>query len=127
MDRKRTNWDPASTTLFLDLCIAEKEKKLNWNNQGLTKDGWRNVQRSFKEHGGGRFTPGQMSNKLRTLKKRFMAWKALQMRSGLGRNKTTGAIEAEEELLEAEDGTEDAIETEDTPEELTRLVHHLLT
>ena len=115
MDRKRTNWDPASTTLFLDLCIAEKEKKLNWNNQGLTKDGWHNVQRSFKEHGGGRFTPGQMSNKLRTLKKRFMAWKALQMRSGLGRNKTTGAIEAEEELLEAEDGTEDAIETEVRP------------
>ena len=115
MDRKRTNWDPASTTLFLDLCIAEKEKKLNWNNQGLTKDGWHNVQRSFKEHGGGRFTPGQMSNKLRTLKKRFMAWKALQMRSGLGRNKTTGGVEAEEELLEAEDGTEDAIETEVRP------------
>jgi len=44
-----------------------------------------------------------------------MAWKALQMRSGLGCNKTTGAIEPEEELLEAEDGTEDAIETEVRP------------
>jgi len=49
------------------------------------------------------------------LKKRFMAWKALQMRSGLGRNKTTGAIEAEEELLEAEYGTENAPDTEVIP------------
>ncbi|RLM84618.1 hypothetical protein C2845_PM04G14800 [Panicum miliaceum] len=37
MDRKRANWDPATTRLFLDLCIAEKEK-FNFSNQGLTKD-----------------------------------------------------------------------------------------
>jgi len=35
MDRKRTNWDPASTTLFLDLCIAEKEKKIELEQSGV--------------------------------------------------------------------------------------------
>jgi len=54
--------------LFLDLCIAEKEK-FNFTNQGLTRDGWHNVQRSFKERAGARYTNKQMSNKLQALKK----------------------------------------------------------
>ena len=60
-------WDPASTSLFLDLCIDEKESKFNWNNMGLTQDRWRNVERRFKELGSQKFTRKQMSNKLQTL------------------------------------------------------------
>jgi hypothetical protein len=55
MDQKRANWDPATTRLFLHLCIAEKEK-FNFSNQGLTKDGWRNVYRSSTETAGTIFT-----------------------------------------------------------------------
>jgi len=48
-------------------------------------------------------------------KKSFTRWKALQKHTGLGRNKTTGGVEAEEELLEAEYGTENAPDTEVIP------------
>ena len=68
MDQDRCNWDGPTTRLFLDLCIAEKEK-FNFTNQGLTRDGWHNVQRSFKERAGARYTNKQMSNKLQALKK----------------------------------------------------------
>ena len=108
-------WDPASTSLLLELCIDEKETQLNWNNTGLTTYGWQNVERKFKELGGRPFTRRQMSNKPQTLKKSFTRWKALQKHTGLGRNKTTGGIEAEEELLEAEYGTENAPDTEVIP------------
>ncbi|KAG2623988.1 hypothetical protein PVAP13_3KG094827 [Panicum virgatum] len=67
----RCHWDPASTSLFLDLCIDEKENKFNWNKEGLTTDGWRNVHKKFRELGGGRFTDKQMTNKLQTLKKKI--------------------------------------------------------
>ena len=46
------HWDPASTSLFLDLYIDEKENKFNWNKEGLTTDGWRNVHKKFIELGG---------------------------------------------------------------------------
>ena len=45
----------------------------------------------------------------------FTRWKALQKHTGLGCNKTTGGVEAEEELLEAEYGTENAPDTEVIP------------
>lgn len=110
-------WDRASTSLLLDLCINEKESKFNWNNMGLTQDGWRNVERKFKELGSQKFTRRQMSNKLQTLKKSFKRWKDLQRHTGLGRNKSTGGVEAEDEVLEDEYGTENAPDTEDAPEE----------
>ena len=88
MDRDRCNWDGPTTRLFLDLCIAEKDK-FNFTNQGLTRDGWHNVQRSFKELAGARYTNMQMSNKLQALKKRYRAWKDLHNTSGPGRNKST--------------------------------------
>ena len=75
----RCHWDPASTALFLDLCIHEKENKFNWNKEGLTTDGWRNVHKKFRELGG-RFSDKQMTNKLQTLKKRFKRWMDLQKR-----------------------------------------------
>jgi len=108
-------WDPASTSLLLELYIDEKETQLNWNNTGLTTYGWQNVERKFKELGGRPFTRRQMSNKLQTLKKSFTRWKALQKHTGLGRNKTTSGVEAKEELLEAEYGTENAPDTEVIP------------
>jgi len=45
----------------------------------------------------------------------FTRWKALQKHTSLGCNKTTGGVEAEEELLEAEYGTENAPDTEVIP------------
>jgi len=44
----------------------------------------------------------------------FTRWKALQKHTGLGHNKTTGGVEAEE-LLEAEYGNENAPDTEVIP------------
>ncbi|RLN17465.1 hypothetical protein C2845_PM02G02670 [Panicum miliaceum] len=111
MDRKRANWDPATTRLFFDLCIAEKEK-FNFSNQGLTKDRWRNMYRSFIETAGTIFTAKQMSNKLQTFKKRYNAWKELQNSSGLRRNKTMGAIEADAEWWETHNSSQDSSESE---------------
>ncbi|RLM86402.1 hypothetical protein C2845_PM04G07630 [Panicum miliaceum] len=99
MERKHANWDPATTRLFLDLCIAEE--KFNFSNQGLTKDRWRNVYRSFTETIGTIFTA------------KYNARKELQNNSGHGRNKTTGAVEADAEWWETHNDSQDGSEPED--------------
>jgi len=107
MDQDRCNWDGPTTRLFLDLCIAEKEK-FNFTSQGLTKDRWRNVQCSFKQVVGARFSNKQMSNKLQSLKKRYQAWNDLQNSSGLGRNKATGGAEADARWWDEQQTRQDA-------------------
>jgi len=115
MDQDCCNWDGPTTRLFLDLCIAEKEK-FNFTSQGLTKDRWRNVQCSFKQVVGARFSNKQMSNKLQSLKKRYQAWNDLQNSSGLGRNKATGGAEADARWWDEQQTRQDAREVEDTAE-----------
>jgi hypothetical protein len=100
--------------LFLDLCIAEKEK-FNFTSQGLTKGRWRNVQCSFKQVVGARFSNKQMSNKLQSLKKRYQAWNDLQNSSGLGRNKATGGAEADARWWDEQQTRQDAREVEVSP------------
>jgi hypothetical protein len=72
------------------------------------------MYRSFTETAGTIFTAKQMPNKLQTLKKRYNAWKELQNSSGLGRNKTTGAVEADAEWWETHNGSQDGSEPEVT-------------
>ncbi|RLN07395.1 hypothetical protein C2845_PM11G06450 [Panicum miliaceum] len=105
MDSNRAHWDPAVTSFFLDLCIAVKDK-FNWNKQGLTRDGWRNVCHLFREKYGPMFTNRQMSNKLQGLKLRYNNWMNLQNSSGLGRNKTTGGVEVEDEWFQPTDSNQ---------------------
>ena len=45
------SWDPMTTKIFIDLCINQKELN-NFNSMGLTKYGWQQVYRSFREHTG---------------------------------------------------------------------------
>ena len=73
------------------------------------------MHKKFRELGGGRFTDRQMSNKLQTLKKRFKRWMDLQKYTGLGRDKTTGGVAADQELLEAIDDTENALDNQVLP------------
>ncbi|RLM79064.1 hypothetical protein C2845_PM12G14320 [Panicum miliaceum] len=47
---------------------------------------------------------------------RYNAWKELQNSSGLGRNKTTGAVEADVEWWETHNGSQDDSELEDATE-----------
>ncbi|RLM85294.1 hypothetical protein C2845_PM04G17180 [Panicum miliaceum] len=74
------------------------------------------VNVSITETAGTIFTAKQMSNKLQTLKKRYNAWKELQNSSGLGRNKTKGAVEADAEWWETHNGSQDGSEPEDITE-----------
>jgi len=97
--------------LFLDLCIAEKDK-FNFTNQGLTRDGWHNMQHSFKELAGARYTNKQMSNKLQALKKRYRAWKDLHNTSGPGCNKSTCGVDSDADWWDEQQTQQDAIETE---------------
>jgi hypothetical protein len=60
---------PAATTkLFLDLCIAEKNQ-LNFNNKGLTKLGWQHIYRNFREQTGLQYDNKQLQDKLTALKR----------------------------------------------------------
>lgn len=51
MDGGRADWDENTTKIFLDICIAEKDK-FNFNKKGLTKLGWQDVYRLFRQQTG---------------------------------------------------------------------------
>ncbi|RLN07243.1 hypothetical protein C2845_PM11G16360 [Panicum miliaceum] len=105
MDSNHAHWDPAVTSFFLNLCIAEKDK-FNWNKQG--------------EKYGPMFTNRQMRNKLRGLKLRYNNCLNLQNSSGLGRNKTTSGVEAEDEWFQPTDGSQDDIQDCSEPDDTTK-------
>ncbi|RLN42770.1 hypothetical protein C2845_PM01G19170 [Panicum miliaceum] len=65
------------------------------------------------------FTNRQMSNKLQGLKLRYNNWMNLQNSSGLGRNKTTGCVEAEDEWFQPTDGSQDGIQDCSEPDDTT--------
>lgn len=58
----------------------------------------------------------QVNNKLGTLKATYYAWKEGQNASGLGRDKTTGGIEADLDWFGTQDETQPAREDHDTTE-----------
>ncbi|XP_066326137.1 L10-interacting MYB domain-containing protein-like isoform X2 [Miscanthus floridulus] len=74
MDRGRAHWDNHTTRMFLDLCIAEKEKE-NYNSKGLTKIGWHNLYRNFKEHTRRVYDTKQLQNKFNSLKRMYNLWR----------------------------------------------------
>jgi hypothetical protein len=51
MDGQGAKWDENTTKIFLELCIVENEK-LNYNKKGLTKTGWSNLYRNFRQQTG---------------------------------------------------------------------------
>jgi hypothetical protein len=68
MANNRANRPAATTKLFLDLCIAEKNQ-LNFNNKGLTKLGWQHIYCNFREQTGLQYDNKQLQNKLTALKR----------------------------------------------------------
>ena len=69
MPRPRTNWDDTETKLLLDMCLQEKEK-LNFTQNGVTRDGWNNLYTHFPQ-----YDRRQVNNKLWTLKNNYLNWK----------------------------------------------------
>jgi len=59
----RAHWGYEETKIFQDLCIAEKNK-MNFNQNGLTKLGWRNVYRGFASKTGLQLANKKLQNKL---------------------------------------------------------------
>ncbi|WVZ48959.1 hypothetical protein U9M48_000344, partial [Paspalum notatum var. saurae] len=101
MDGGRAKWDEETTKTFLDLCIAEKEKR-NYNNRGLTRFGWQNVYRNFRQLTGRAYDTKQMQNKFNTLKRVYKAWKNLKDKSGGGWNNKKNTISLDPELWDTE-------------------------
>ncbi|KAJ1278384.1 hypothetical protein BS78_04G075300 [Paspalum vaginatum] len=91
MDGGRAEWDDKTTKIFLDLCIAEKDKA-NFNKKGLTKLGWQNVYRLFRQQTGRVYDKKQLQNKFNTLKRTFRLWRTLKSKSGPGWDHNTGTI-----------------------------------
>lgn len=65
----RAHWDTLSTRTLLELTIKEKDK-FNFSNQGLTRDGWRNVYHGLRE-ANITWSKRQAHNKLNSLKDKF--------------------------------------------------------
>ena len=59
---------PEETKIFLDLCIAEKNK-MNFNQKGLTNLGWRNVYRGFTTETGLQLPNKKLQNKLSAMRR----------------------------------------------------------
>jgi hypothetical protein len=55
-----------TTKIFIDLCIIQKNLN-NFNSMGLTKYGWQQVYRSFKEQTGLDYENKKLQNKLNLL------------------------------------------------------------
>jgi hypothetical protein len=49
--KETASWDAMTTKIFIDLCIIQ-ENLNNFNSLVLTKHGWQQVYRSFKEQTG---------------------------------------------------------------------------
>lgn len=91
MAGQRADWDENTTKIFLELCIAEKEK-FNFHNNGLTKQGWQNLYRDFRQQTGKNYDRKQLQNKFNTLKRTFKLWRKLKNKSGPGWDQNTGTI-----------------------------------
>ncbi|WVZ98030.1 hypothetical protein U9M48_043513 [Paspalum notatum var. saurae] len=91
MDGGRAGWDDKTTKIFLDLCIDEKNK-FNCTNKGLTRQGWHNVYRLFRQQTGRTYDKKQLQNKFNSLKKTYRLWRTLKGKSGPGWDNTTGTI-----------------------------------
>ncbi|KAJ1273278.1 hypothetical protein BS78_06G267600 [Paspalum vaginatum] len=91
MDGVRTFWDENTTKIFLDLCIREKEK-LNCNKKGLTKLGWQNLYRNFRQQTGRSYDSKQLQNKFNSLKRVYKSWRKLKDKSGGGWDSKTSTI-----------------------------------
>uniref|UniRef100_A0A0E0GVI3 Myb/SANT-like domain-containing protein n=1 Tax=Oryza nivara TaxID=4536 RepID=A0A0E0GVI3_ORYNI len=92
-------WDDRLTKIFPDICIAEKEK-LNYNKKGLTKVGWQNVYRNFREQTCKNYDSKQLQNKSNTLKRQHSLWKKLKNKSGAGWDNNTGTIRCDDDWWE---------------------------
>ncbi|KAJ1288951.1 hypothetical protein BS78_02G128200 [Paspalum vaginatum] len=93
------DWNERTTKTFLDLCIDEKKSDFN-NKKGLTKQGWQNLYRHFRQQTGRSYSSKQLQNKFNTLKRLFRVWKNLKNRSGPGWDEKTGTITCSDEWWE---------------------------
>jgi hypothetical protein len=95
MEKNRANWNESRTKTFLDLCIEQKNL-FNWNEKGLNKHGWHNVYAKFRQLTGLHWDNKQLHNKLSQMRLSYSKWRDLQNRTGLGRNKETGGVAADD-------------------------------
>ena len=102
MANDRAHWKPEETKIFLDLCIAEKNK-MNFNEWGLTKLGWRNVYRGFASQTGLQLDNKKLQNKLSAMRRHYFAWRDRITHTGLGRDPQTGAVTADPSLFQEEE------------------------
>jgi hypothetical protein len=92
MAGRRADWNNHLTKVFLDLCIAEKEKLNYVGNKGLTKHGWQNLYSNFRQQTGSNYDKKQLQNKFNSLKRLYRVWRKLKAASGGGWDNTTGTI-----------------------------------
>jgi len=98
MPRDHAHWESSEIALLLKLAIEEKQKS-NWNQFGVTKEGWRNIYPHFPQ-----YTHKQVTNKFDALKRKYKEWHDAQSASGLGRDTATGGIAAEPEYWQTQYG-----------------------
>ncbi|ONM21469.1 hypothetical protein ZEAMMB73_Zm00001d005571 [Zea mays] len=99
----RASWDPMITKIFIDLCINQKDLN-NFNSMGLTKYGWQQVYRSFREQTGLDYDNKKLQNKLNLLRRSFQQWQYLQNHTGLGLEPRTGDIAADDSYWGTQEG-----------------------
>ena len=93
---------PEETKIFLDLCIAEKNK-MNFNQNGLTKLGWRNVYRGFTSQTSLQLANKKLQNKLSAMRRHYYAWRERTTHTGLGHGPQTGGVPANPSLFQEEE------------------------
>nr|CAB3467575.1 unnamed protein product [Digitaria exilis] len=84
-----------ATKTLLDLCIEQK-RLFNWNRLGPSPHGWQNIYPKFEQQTGLHYGHKQVQNKLGTLKRAYQTWKELQNSSGLGCDRNTGGVAADD-------------------------------
>ena len=90
----RANWKTTHSKLLLDTYQNEKNQ-YNWCEQGPSKEGWRNVYQGCRD-AGLPYDEKQIRNKFTDMKKKFLNWQTLHIKTGLGQDPTTGAVVAED-------------------------------
>ncbi|TVU36552.1 hypothetical protein EJB05_18490, partial [Eragrostis curvula] len=100
----------------MDLC-REQKRLHNFNRVGPTKLGWAAIHKGLQGAFPGKYDQRQASNKLGSMKRAYHRWLKLQKQSGLGHNRNTGGVSADESFWEEHEEHDEHEDNESSEED----------
>lgn len=97
----RAKWIESRVRTLLQLILREKEL-LNWNDdaKSLNRFGWGNVGPDFRRETRQNYDVRNLQAKFHGIRSHYFKWLKLQKQTGLGRDKNTNGVTADDSFWE---------------------------